>query len=247
MCVLSLCFCPRKRLSAEWRKLRYWSTQSSSCRTPPKETTLELEVEARNTPSKTVSPPAYREPVSSWYLRVKACGLEQRWMHLSLLALPAQTLQTPKGELNPLALWFSRSPPDLSFACWYTGPSTGCILPSVGPIVFRATEVHFAPPQFPNRPTQWRVQWATRTDLSVSLCGDPGPDHQAVTWQTELLKTITCLLIFIQQHVLFIWHFQCNVLNMGLLLSVISDLFVDIVNVLWSHHVLLQPIRTKSC
>ncbi|KAA8591845.1 hypothetical protein FQN60_017219 [Etheostoma spectabile] len=77
--------------------------------------------EARNTPSKTVSQPACKQPLSSWALRGRACGLEQHWMHHLLLAFPTQSLTLPASKelklIPPPALCFSGSPPGLFFGC----------------------------------------------------------------------------------------------------------------------------------
>ena len=256
--LLTLCFSPRKRLSAEWRKLRYSSTQSSSYRTLLQEARRELKVvevvaEARNSPSRTGSPPVCRELLISWDLRGKACGSERRWMHLSLLVFPVQTLilqeftGVPKVTPPPAARCVSGSPAGPFFSCSYTDPAIS--------VVFRDATSVIALPQPPSSPTKFRVERANRARLrakrSTSHCGGRGLDRHAVTSQTDHLLTLTCWLIWTQQQVCFIWlstrTFQCNVLNMGLLLSVNSDKCIDIVNLSWSHHVLLLPSQTNSC
>lgn len=78
--LLSVCLRHRKRLSAEWRKLRSWSTQFSSYRALLQDTRPELEVEvveARRTPSKKASPPACRELLASWDVGGKASGSDK--------------------------------------------------------------------------------------------------------------------------------------------------------------------------
>ncbi len=154
-------------------------------------------VEARKTPSTTGSPPAYRELLGSWDLKGRACGLEQHWMHLLLLASPVQTLvlQAPKWELKlgpPPALCSSASLPGSFFSSWFGGPATDCArLPSLWPVVFRPAESHIAPPQLLNRRTKRRVERANRVrhraTRSASHCGGRGPDRDAVTPETELL------------------------------------------------------------
>ena len=193
-----LCFYPRKRLSAEWRKLRSSSTRSSSSRTPLQETRRELmpAVEARNSPSKTASPPACRGPLTSWGLRGKACGSERLWTRLLLLASPAQTLtpQASKWGLKrlgpPPAPCSSRIPPGRFFKYWYTDLAED--FARLWSVVFRPAETRIVAPRPPSSPTERRAQRANRVRLrakrSASRCGGPGPDHSAATQKLNFYR-----------------------------------------------------------
>lgn len=146
-------FLHRVGLSAGWRRQRYWSRQSCSCRALPSGTTQELlllldleeedvmeveeevaenvVVEAENTPSKMASPPACRELLTSWDLKVKACGWEPPWTPPSAAVCLAQT-----WTLQPCtAVPGSPPPPDPpapshtprpSYVCSGRSLSTGC-------------------------------------------------------------------------------------------------------------------------
>lgn len=176
--------------NTEWRKLRYWSGQSSSSKAlVVTKQDLKVAAEARNARSKTASQPACRQLLSSWDLEGRACGSEQRWMRLLPLALPIQTLnrllsKRERTTASPPALCRTQSS---SFRCW--GKSIDKILRPLVLFVPSKLQNSRGFPQVSRsirskiRLTQ-RVKQANRPPPRISRpatpCGDPGPDGQKV-------------------------------------------------------------------
>lgn len=125
-CLTRFFFCHRRKPNAGWRKRRYWSTRSSSCRTPPHEERraprVVSAVQARGTASRTASPAACRGRLGSWALTGKACCLDPLWMPLLPRASPIQTptlavfRREPTSTLPP-APFFSETHPGLFSSC----------------------------------------------------------------------------------------------------------------------------------
>lgn len=185
-------FSHRVGVTTEWRKLRYWSRQFSSCKALPREMRWELMlmVGARISHFKTASPPVCREQRSSWDLRGKACGLEQHWMRLLLRAFFPQTLNLRAEHIKAPC----RTPGPM-FTRHSENPGRDCMLELSARRLLRM-QSNFHPswgsPESPSRlrnktglksgkTTEWENRGRLRAALPTIHCGDPGPDQQAAT------------------------------------------------------------------